>query len=69
MKGRELARLARDLEWSPARLADEIGVTENSVRGWLAGNSPSQPAAKLLKQLRANLDVNNRRGLPCISGE
>ena len=34
----ELRRIRKRLDWSLARLADQVGVTEDTVRRWEAGS-------------------------------
>jgi DNA-binding transcriptional regulator YiaG len=53
MTPRELKALRASLGWSQARLAEEIGVAENTVTRWEMGRHPiSAMVEKLLRTLR-----------------
>ncbi len=52
MTGEQIKRLRKALGYTQARLAEEVGVTANTIAGYeRAELSPSPPVQKLLKLL------------------
>ena len=52
MTGAQIKRLRKELGYTQARLAEEVGVTANTVARYERGElSPSPPVRKLLKLL------------------
>ena len=62
MTGREFRAIRRQLALTQAALADEIGVTSNTVARWERGEMAIyEPAARLLKRIAAEQPSGTRK--------
>jgi transcriptional regulator with XRE-family HTH domain len=61
MDGTELRRLRKRLRWTQRRLAEAVGVTENTVARWERGELGMRNSADLLlRRIVAEQDVKRR---------
>ena len=49
MESKEIAELMRRLDWNSAMLAGHLGVSDQTVRNWLADKPISGPAKRLMR--------------------
>lgn len=62
MTGREFRAIRRKLAMTQAALADEIGVTSNTIARWERGEMAIyEPAARLLKRIAAEQRSRTRK--------
>jgi DNA-binding transcriptional regulator YiaG len=63
MTGRELRSIRQKLALTQAALAEEIGVTSNSVARWERGEMGiSEPAARLIEKIAEEHRIARRGG-------
>lgn len=62
MNGKEIRVIRKQLDWTQARLAEEVGVTTNTVARWERDEMGiREPAVKLIRMIAATSAKKKKR--------